>query len=91
MAALEIVRRNFQNSFSVFFSGYLQNQGTEEKAWNKLALEFCKLNKTYLREEYNLLSRGIKVKYVSNPRTLVGIIREFIEIEEIGMQFCEIK
>lgn len=64
--------------------GYLQIPRNDEKAWNKLALEYCKLNKTYLREEYNLLSHGIKVKYVNNTRTLIDIIREFIEIEEIG-------
>lgn len=68
----------------LFLLGYLQIPRTDEKAWNKLALEYCKLNKAYLREEYNLLSHGIKVKYVNNTRTLIDIIREFIEIEEIG-------
>lgn len=51
---------------------------------DKIALDFCKLS-PYLREEYSILKRGLRIKQVTKPRTLIDIIKEFIEIEETGM------
>lgn len=62
-----------------FLLGYIQSQRMD-----KVALEFSKLS-PYLGEEYEFLKRGLKIKQASKPRTLIDIIREQIEIEEIGM------
>lgn len=50
---------------------------------DKVALDYCK-SSPYLREEYSILKRGMKIKQVNKPRTLIEIIKEYIEIEEIG-------
>ena len=53
---------------------------------DKVALDFSKLSR-YLDEEYEILKRGLTIKNVNKPRTLIEIIREFIEIEETGMVY----
>lgn len=66
-----------ESNLFLAFSGYLQSQGMD-----KLALDFCKSSQ-YLREEYNILKRGLKIKEI-NKKSLVDIIKEFVEIEETG-------
>lgn len=59
--------------------GYHQNQQMDQ-----IALEFAKQS-PYLQEEYSFLKCGLKIKPLDKPRTLLKVIKEFIEIEEIGM------
>lgn len=72
---------NFYSNISL--SGYLQSQQMDT-----VSLDFCKLS-PHLREEYSILKRGLKIKHASKPRTLVDIIKEFIEIEDTGMHNFE--
>lgn len=50
---------------------------------DKVALDFCKLS-PYLREEYGILKRGLKLKEL-NKYSLINVVKDFIEYEEIGM------
>lgn len=50
---------------------------------DKVALDFCKLS-PYLREEYGILKRGLKIKEL-NKYSLINVVKDFIEYEEIGM------
>lgn len=59
--------------------GYLQSQQMD-----KVALDFCKLS-PYLGEEYSILKRGLRIRQATKPRTLIDILKDFVEIEETGM------
>lgn len=63
------------SSLSFSFLGYLQNEQMD-----KVALDFCK-SSPYLREDYAILKRGLRIKSLNN-RDLVDIIKQFVEIEE---------
>lgn len=64
-----------------FILGYLQSEQLDQ-----IAFDFCK-SSPYLREEYKHLKRGLKIIDWNNKRSLIDIIRQFIEIEGIGEYF----
>lgn len=70
---------NIYFAYVLVFLGYLESQQMDQ-----IALDFAR-ESPYLREEYRTLKRGVKIKPLDKPRSLLNILKEFIEIEDIGM------
>lgn len=51
---------------------------------DQIALDFSK-KRRYLREHYKELKDGKRIKSLEKPRSLQKVIKEFIEIEDVGM------
>lgn len=49
---------------------------------DNVAQDFCRLS-PFLREEYTVMKRGLKVMKLDKPRTLFSVIKDFIEAETI--------
>lgn len=65
--------------------GYLQSQQMDQ-----IALNFAK-ESPLLLEDYKMLKLGFNVKNLYTTRTLQRVVKDYIEIEEIGMYKIEFK